>query len=158
YLQRAWISYLSGLAVVAGLIFTRVFGHVEFLLLNSHLVNLGRGISSEVGLAPARPASRTYKLQGSLPWEKTWHGLVETAERFGLTSIRLSVLIPRLHEGFFAEWKLARGRRPHRAHETEWTLSLPIVCQSAVVGRLQLKGDRDCQASFDQLASLAEFV
>src|SRR5690606_20660904 len=86
------------------------------------------------------------------------HGLVETAERFGLTSIRLSVLIPRLHEGFFAEWKLARGRRPHRAHETEWTLSLPIVCQSAVVGRLQLKGDRDCQASLDQLASLAELV
>ena len=48
------------------------------------------------------------QLQGSLKWETMWQAMVESAERFNLTKIRLNLFLPRLHEDFFATWQRKR--------------------------------------------------
>jgi UDP-GlcNAc:undecaprenyl-phosphate GlcNAc-1-phosphate transferase len=152
YFASEWIGIITVVLVLGVLISTRVFGHVELMLLNRQLLGLGRSIISGAG---SQTSQSTHRLQGSLQWEeKIWNALVESAERFKLTRIRLSLYLPHLHEDFYATWR----RRDAGPASKTWRIELPLVADGLVVGDLQVTGNQDPQAASAHLASFLDFI
>ncbi len=143
YVQReASGLWVAGVVIVA-LIATRVFGHVELILLNNALVGLGR---SWVPFANSAPHARTnsLQLQGTLAWEKLWESLVESSNRFGLSQITLNLHSPTLHEDFYATWQRAEKLDADEA----WHISVPINMRGQTAGRLLVS----CAPTSDNVA------
>jgi UDP-GlcNAc:undecaprenyl-phosphate GlcNAc-1-phosphate transferase len=152
YFASDWIGIVVVLVVVFLLISTRVFGHVELMLLNRQLLGIGRSIVSGGG---GQTTQSTHRLQGSLQWEeKIWNALVESAERFKLTQIRLSLYLPHLHEDFYATW---RRRAAGPAFKT-WRIELPLVADEMVIGSLHVTGNQDPKAASAHLATFLDFI
>lgn len=151
YFNREWIGLATVAVVVGLLITTRVFGHVELMLLNRQIMGIGRSI---VGRADQGPSQATHRLQGSLAWEeKIWNALVESADRFNLTKIRLNLYLPHLHEDFYATW----SRRAAGGHKT-WRIDLPLVADGMTIGYLHVIGNQDPRATSAQLSSFLDFI
>jgi hypothetical protein len=90
-----------------------------------------------------------------LQWEeKIWNALVESAERFSLTRIRLNLYLPHLHEDFYATWQ----RRAAGTAGTAWRMELPLVANGMTVGYLHVTGDQDSRTASAQLASFLDFI
>jgi UDP-GlcNAc:undecaprenyl-phosphate GlcNAc-1-phosphate transferase len=152
YFSSEWIGIVTVLFVLGTLITTRLFGHVELMLLNRQLLGIGRSIVSGTG---EKSSQSTHRLQGSLQWEeKIWNALVESAERFNLTRIRLNLYLPHLHEDFFATWR----RRAAGAANKAWRMELPLVANGMTVGYLHVTGDQDARTASAQLASFLDFI
>jgi UDP-GlcNAc:undecaprenyl-phosphate GlcNAc-1-phosphate transferase len=152
YFASEWIGIVTVLFVLGTLITTRLFGHVELMLLNRQLLGIGRSIVSGAG---EKSSQATHRLQGSLQWEeKIWNALVESAERFSLTRIRLNLYLPHLHEDFYATWQ----RRAAGTAGTAWRMELPLVANGMTVGYLHVTGDQDSRTASAQLASFLDFI
>jgi UDP-GlcNAc:undecaprenyl-phosphate GlcNAc-1-phosphate transferase len=152
YFANEWIGMVTVLVVLGALITTRLFGHVELMLLNRQLLGIGRTIVSGGG---EKSSQSTHRLQGSLQWEeKIWNALVESAERFNLTRIRLNLYLPHLHEDFYATW---RGQAIGPATKV-WRLELPLVADGMAVGYLHVTGNQDPRTASAQLASFLDFI
>ncbi len=154
YFQNEWIGVTTVIVVLAVLISTRVFGHVELMLLNSRLVGLGRSIVS-FNDKDERPTHSSHQLQGSLQWEeKIWNALVESAERFDLTRLRLNLYLPHLHEDFYATW----SRKTPVVSSKTWRMDLPLLVDGATIGHLHVIGHQDVRGASAQLSSFLDFV
>jgi UDP-GlcNAc:undecaprenyl-phosphate GlcNAc-1-phosphate transferase len=153
YYYSEWYGVLGVLVVFGLLVFTRVFGHVELMLLNTKLLGLGRAIVDWGGEKTARHYS--HQLQGKLQWEeKIWVALVESAERFNLTRLRLNMYLPHLHEDFHATWK-----RPHRIETgLPWKLDIPLSADGMPIGTLHVVGVQDPRSASAQLAEFLDFL
>jgi UDP-GlcNAc:undecaprenyl-phosphate GlcNAc-1-phosphate transferase len=152
YLNTEWIGVVTVLLTLGALVSTRLFGHVELMLLNRQLLGIGRSIVSG---GEEKPSQVTHRLQGSLQWEeKIWNALVESAERFNLTRIRLNLYLPHLHEDFYATW---RGRTAGPATKV-WKLELPLVAEGMAVGYLHVTGNQDPRTASAQLANFLDFI
>jgi UDP-GlcNAc:undecaprenyl-phosphate GlcNAc-1-phosphate transferase len=152
YFSREWIGFAAVLLVVGTLITTRVFGHVELMLLNRRLLGIGRSI---VAGGDERPSHSAHCLQGSLQWEaKIWNALVESAERFNLTHIRLNLYLPHLHEDFYATWRHRLSAPANKA----WRIDLPLIVDGAAVGYLHVAGDEDPKGASATIASFLDFI
>jgi UDP-GlcNAc:undecaprenyl-phosphate GlcNAc-1-phosphate transferase len=153
YFSSEWIGIVTVLFVLGTLITTRLFGHVELMLLNRQLLGIGRSIVSGAG---EKSSQATHRLQGSLQWEeKIWNALVESAERFNLTRIRLNLYLPHLHEDFYATW---RRRAAAAAANKAWRMDLPLVANGMTVGSLHVAGDQDSRTASAQWASFLDFI
>lgn len=150
YFRSELLGLMIVLAVIVALVATRIFGHVELLLLNNQLVGLGRS------LVPFAGASRnsSVQLQGSLPWERLWASLVESSERFGLCRIKLNVHLPHMHEAFYATWS---GRGPADP-DAVWQMSVPIHLGGVDVGRLRVVGEPTWSSVNDQIREFLDFA
>jgi UDP-GlcNAc:undecaprenyl-phosphate GlcNAc-1-phosphate transferase len=152
FFANEWIGIVTVLFVLGTLITTRLFGHVELMLLNRQLLGIGRSIVSGAG---EKSSQATHRLQGSLQWEeKIWNALVESAERFSLTRIRLNLYLPHLHEDFYATWR----RRAAGTAGKAWRMELPLVANGMSVGYLHVTGDQDSRTASAQLASFLDFI
>lgn len=152
YYEKEWIGIASVLSVIALLIFTRMFGHVELLLLNKRLFGLGRFVSP---FASDENVSQTsVNLQGDRSWEDLWGALVESAERFHLVKMRLNLAMPKLHEDFFATWK--RAGNHHR--DLLWQVDIPLVVDGLPVGRLSVTGLQNADSASGEMSQFIDFV
>ncbi|MGC4005802.1 MAG: MraY family glycosyltransferase [Pirellulales bacterium] len=152
YFRNEWIG-LAGIVIVFGiLVATRMFGHVELLLLNSKLVGVGKTL---LAWGMPRPSNQsTHRLQGNLQWEqKIWSALVEAAERHGLTNLRLNLYLPKLHEDFHAVWK---SSSLVRTTGQDCRTQIPLVVDGVVIGGLEVAGRRHEGLSASE--QLTEFV
>jgi len=136
YRQNELLAIASVVAVVGMLIFTRFFGHAEFLLLCRRLKIVasslmpwrrnGEGLSREVSV----------RLQGSRPWEELWQMLVDFAERYQLSTVQLNVHLPLVDEDYHADWRSTTQPEPIR----QWHVEFPLVASGMPVGRLKVTG------------------
>jgi UDP-GlcNAc:undecaprenyl-phosphate/decaprenyl-phosphate GlcNAc-1-phosphate transferase len=153
YYENEWLGIGVTLGVLAILIFTRMFGYVEMVLLNTRLFGFGRHISpSSTGKDKIRHTSMA--LQGNLKWEEWWGTLVESAERFQLVKMRLNLSLPRLHEDFYATWSKAGNHR----RENLWQADIPLVVNGLHVGRLFASGVQDEALASREIAQFMQFV
>ena len=153
YLRNEAIGVAVAGIVIIALIATRVFGHVELILLNNALVGLGRSWVP-FSNSPAVARASSVQLQGTLAWEKLWESLVESADRFGLAQITLNLHSPTLHEDFFATWK--RAEKPDA--DAAWHISVPIEMRGQTAGRLRVVGDPTGGSVAEQLQEFLDFV
>jgi UDP-GlcNAc:undecaprenyl-phosphate GlcNAc-1-phosphate transferase len=152
YYGSEWIGVITVLAVLGVLITSRIFGHVELMLINRQLLGLGRSIVSG---GEVKASQSTHRLQGSLQWEeKIWNALVESAERFNLTRIRLNLYLPHLHEDFYATWR----RRAPGPSSKVWRIDLPLVADGVTIGYLHVSGSQDPKMASAHLSSFLDFI
>ncbi len=135
YFQREWLGWAGILIVFCLLVGSRLFGHVELLLLNSKVMGFGRALVKWGG--NRRSNQTTQQLQGKLQWEeKIWIALIESAERFGIKQLKLNLYLPHLHEDFHASWK-APNQDPT---QQQWRLQLPLTTSEMIIGSLDVIG------------------
>jgi UDP-GlcNAc:undecaprenyl-phosphate GlcNAc-1-phosphate transferase len=151
-----WVGPFAVVFVLGVLVTTRLFGHTELMLLNSRIFGFGRLFPNHDDFDRASlPAERTcMQLQGSLPWEKAWEALVESAPRFHLIRIHLNLNLPQRHEDFFASWR--SGEKTLR--EDVWSIDVPLTVDGEVVGRLKVEGTQCDSPCLTQMGDLLEFL
>jgi UDP-GlcNAc:undecaprenyl-phosphate/decaprenyl-phosphate GlcNAc-1-phosphate transferase len=147
------IALFTALGVIALLMPTRLFGHVEALLVKERLVGLGKSLLKPRPHDPARQL--TVSLQGTADWSELWGDLTARALELNLRQVRLDVNAPALHENFHARWD-------RHALETEtpdlWRAEIPLAAHGRIVGRLEVAGQRDDEPIWQKIARIARLV
>lgn len=154
-LHQDMFAVMSVLVVFGTLVGTGVFGHAEFLL----LVNLFKNLAAVTLKPVARPTGNArhvrIQLQGSRNWDDIWEQLKQSAELLELTSVKLDVNLPALHEGYHAAWQ----RSEAGVEDESWTTDLPILVKGRRIGRLEISGTRYPDGSvYGWLGQLAELL
>jgi len=156
--QNEWLAFLSVVCVCGILIFSRVFGHSECMLLLRLIKTLISSFSS-------RPSRRERpqlmpiqsRLTDSKDWEILWETLTEYAERFDLSSVQLNINLPAINEVYYANWE----RRTRKSELHVWTSEIPLMAHQHTVGKLRIRGEWNeghvCQWMGDLLTGLHPF-
>ena len=155
YFKIEWLGFATVLAVIGFLIFTRVFGHVEFVLLNARLFGFGRFLSRTATSEGDDEAKHTrVSLQGTRQWEELWGALVESAQKFHLVKMQLNLSLPRLHESFYATWS-----KPGRhSKDLSWQADIPLIVDGQSVGRLHVTGLQNEEYASKEMNQFIDFV
>jgi len=146
--------------VAAFLVSTQTFGHIEFALLRERVRLTTRALATRESDSENSYQERRIRLQGSDDWERLWIGLTESAERYALTSVRLTIDVPALHQSFFGTWQLNPEQRSGAAARgCVWTVETPLAVDGRSVGHLTISGrpgDRPTLGHISQVVDFAE--
>jgi len=140
--------------VVGILVATRVFGHVEMLLLASRAKALGRSMLRPVVRQGDDTLEASVRLQGNRPWDQLWTALAEFADKLNLNRIRLDVSLPSACEDFHASWQRPTRCDPHEL----WTTEIPLFVGAQVVGRLAVAGQHEGGSSCQYIERLMDLL
>ncbi len=154
YYENEWLGVGVALVVLSLLIFSRLFGWVELLLLNSRLLGFGRRLSPFAAKTTGDIRHTSMALQGTLKWEEWWGTLAESAAKFHVVKMRLNLSLPRLHEEFYATWQKAGNHR----RELLWQADIPLVVSGHPVGRLCVTGMQNENLASREMNQFIEFV
>jgi UDP-GlcNAc:undecaprenyl-phosphate GlcNAc-1-phosphate transferase len=154
YLQNEWIAWTSVAAVITLLILMGIFGHVELALVRARVRSTTRALASRSEGAGRRVSESRIRLQGSQEWDHLWTALTESAEHYNLTRIELTLDLPALHEGFYANWSCpAEG-----ASGQDWRVVCPLSVGSQKIGTLVVMGVDHEEASLRHIGRVADFL
>jgi UDP-GlcNAc:undecaprenyl-phosphate GlcNAc-1-phosphate transferase len=145
--NNEWIVLLTMLSIVSILIFTRLFGFAEAMLIKEQVMSL---------LQTTRHTQQMeVRLQGTGDWQRLWILLTDEAVRLNLQQMLLDVNAPSLHEGYHARWS-----RFHDAGEapTLWRFEIPLSQNGCSIGRLLIAGHPDNDPVWSKIATLTELV
>jgi UDP-GlcNAc:undecaprenyl-phosphate GlcNAc-1-phosphate transferase len=136
------------------LVVTRVFGHVEFLLL---IAKAKKFVMSFALWRQHHGDEELMRLQGTKEWEHLWRTLTEFAERFDLSQIRLNLNLHNIHEEFHAQWE----RRGAPDIQELWRCDIPLHLCEIPVGKVSLAGvcraESACEWMGELIAGLKPF-
>ncbi len=135
--KSEWIVLVTVLAVIAFLISTKTFGHIEFALIRERFRQHGLAFKSDE-TGHMVPKHGTVRLQGNHEWERLWDVLVENSTQLDLTRLQMTIHIPAVHEAFYANWKAPKD--PELDPDSVWKLSHPILMGSENIGKLEFSG------------------
>lgn len=153
-LQSDWISVVSILLALGTLVATRAFGFAELELLCKRSLGFSKSLIGRRGAHGANARMQKVRLQGSREWDIVWMSLVEFAEKHGLAKIALDLNMPWLHEGFHANWHIAK--MPDSSER--WTLKIPIQSQGKILGRVEVMGQLIDTESYVVIERLMELL
>jgi UDP-GlcNAc:undecaprenyl-phosphate GlcNAc-1-phosphate transferase len=136
-LRTELVAVISGIAIVAMFIVSRMFGHSELRLLASRIKLLARSSFRLNDPSQGGGAQSAIHLQGDREWERLWTGLREAAIDLPVNNIELNVNAPMIQEDFHASWT-----RRTTDVETIWRFDFPLVALGHRIGRLRLVGER----------------
>lgn len=155
--RNEFIAIITIVAVLAFLIFTRTFGHIEFALLRDRVRFPVLFRTKNDGDESALSRTTCIRLQGSREWDKLWAAITESADDYQLLRLKLSLSIPALHEAFFATWESAI--RDEKQHEDRtWRLLHPLVLDNEPVGTLEITGVTTEGSTLGQVIPVLEFL
>ncbi|MCA9235117.1 MAG: undecaprenyl/decaprenyl-phosphate alpha-N-acetylglucosaminyl 1-phosphate transferase [Planctomycetales bacterium] len=157
YTGLDYYAMAAAVGVFVALASAKVFGHVEVLLVAKRTSGALRRVLRRKSVEPDSPTETVVHLQGTRVWQVFWEGLTEAAQRHGLSSLRLTVNIPRLHEQFYANWNQPSCRQDP-VGVAGWELSLPLTHHGTTVGKLSATGRQNGAAGAQQLQELLEYV
>ncbi len=158
YLRNEWIALITVVAVMVFLVFTRTFGHIEFALLRGRMRNFANSLVRYDGGGGLNMRESCIQLQGSREWSKLWAAIVEAAEGYHLTRVKLTIDIPLLHESFYATWETSRSVHSD-AHL--WRLTHPLVVDGDLVGQMDLSGETENgkkESTLSQIGQVLDFL
>jgi UDP-GlcNAc:undecaprenyl-phosphate GlcNAc-1-phosphate transferase len=153
HMQSDLIALVVALSIVAILVATRLFGHVELLLLASQAKSLARSL---VRFNPSGNLTyeATVRLQGSQQWELLWESLTEFADKLNLRRIQLNVNQPASQEGYHASWE-----RPCKSDQQHlWHTEIPLFASGRLIGRLLVTGEPNGASSCQLIESLMDLL
>lgn len=148
------VAILAMIILIAGLIWSRVFGHAEARLLASHTRRVGGSLVSKVRKGQQKAHSSGVPLQGNREWDDVWSPLIEFAEKNRLCQLKLDLNMPWQHEGYHGFWSC--GELPER--ETQWSVKLPIICQRRCIGRLEIIGEAEGESQLESLEAFSFLI
>jgi UDP-GlcNAc:undecaprenyl-phosphate/decaprenyl-phosphate GlcNAc-1-phosphate transferase len=136
HFRKDAVAIVTMIFVIAALAACRVFGHVEFGLVIRRLAVPWRWRLAGDGANSNGAFQTVYHLYGSRNWNDLWTALTESAENFGLIRMEFRILMPAIHESFFAVWTKPNGA----AEEEQWSVRSPLFFDGQLVGNLLLAG------------------
>ena len=149
------VAVVATLLVFSALGGARVFGHGELALIRSQSRSLARTII--LGRLPGvqkMASQEAVHLQGHRGWEKLWTALIESAEDYYLSSMRLTINIPRLHESYYGNWKQATSP----VSSEVWRVVLPLHLHGESIGKISLSGDMSKTQGVKNLQQVLDFI
>lgn len=155
YMQEEWIALVTVLAVMVFLVFTQTFGHIEFALLKGRMGHFANSLLVSEATRQASLRESSIQLQGSREWRKLWAAIVEAADGYQLTRIKLTIDIPLLHESFYATWETSRTM-PGDAQI--WRLTHPLVVDGTLVGHMDIAGQTQPNAKESTLSQIGQVL
>ncbi len=148
------LAVVISFCVVGVLVATRVFGHVELMLLRETSHKVGRTLLRLIGAGKFTGQETSIRLQGTRPWDQLWNSLIEFTDKFNLHTIRLDVNIPAFHEGYHASWA-----SPVRCDSSKlWRTEIPLFADEQMLGRLTITGQRDETSVCEVIDRLMDFL
>ena len=148
------IMLITCFSIVTIFIVTGAFGRVELLLVGSRISRAGRKLISPIFPRQAGAWQVSIRLQGSQQWNLLWETFVESADKLKLSSIRLDVNLPTIHESFHASWE--RPKQP--SSDKCWHVEVPLVVNSHSVGRVCIQGERNRHSACQDIQQLMELI
>jgi UDP-GlcNAc:undecaprenyl-phosphate/decaprenyl-phosphate GlcNAc-1-phosphate transferase len=152
YSKNEGIAVLTAGIVLGALVATRYFGHSECRLLAQKVL----GVTSSFVRLPNRPkkapAPFKSRFHGKREWDLLWESLLEMAEKFDLSSVRLNVSAPSIGEEYHATWE-----RKHPPHASRiWSTEVPLFAGVISVGRLSVAGAASDESGFGYLTDFLD--
>ena len=92
------------------------------------------------------------RFHGKREWDLLWEALLEMAERFDLSSVRLNVSAPSIGEEYHATWE--RKHPPHASRV--WSSEVPLFAGKISVGRLCVSGAATTISGFGYLSEFLD--
>ncbi|HEX4148205.1 MAG TPA: MraY family glycosyltransferase, partial [Pirellulales bacterium] len=154
YFKNEAIAAAGVVIVVSVLVTTRLFGHAEFLLVTNSFMNIGASLFSPGRRDRRTVRKKTIHLQGSRKWEPLWDVLTAAAAQLELSSLRLNMNLPWLHENYHATW----NREHTEAAHDLWHADFPLQVQGRTVGHLRASGSTRNAAASEWVIKFAELV
>jgi len=148
YLKDERMAIATLVAVLGTLVVTRLFGHSECRLLAEKLL----GMAASFIRLPHKSKAIKSRFQGQREWELLWEAVLELAERFDLSSVRLNVNSPAIGEEYHASWE----RKEHPAASRLWKTEIPLFLGNLTVGRLTVSGAVTDDSPFGHLSEFLE--
>ncbi len=152
-LSSELLAVVSIVAVATILVFTRLFGHAEFLLIKERLIGLVVSFFSWRSSKDAHALE--VRLQGSADWKELWRTLIECASKLDLRTVRLDVNAPAIYEGYHARWDRFDQNSDT---QTAWRFEIPLIVRGQMVGRLEIAGNRDDESARRKVAKIAKLA
>jgi UDP-GlcNAc:undecaprenyl-phosphate GlcNAc-1-phosphate transferase len=158
-LVSAWtksdaVALVAALAVVGTLAVTGWFGRGEFVMLSSRLWHTGRSLVRRSDTNRWTTLESTTRIQGSRQWEVLWATLTESAEKLGLTMIRLNIHAAAIQETFSASWE--SPMRPDASHP--WEMKMPLLVAGHSVGCLEIAGENHGQSNAETIELVQDLL
>jgi UDP-GlcNAc:undecaprenyl-phosphate GlcNAc-1-phosphate transferase len=150
-LKHEMLAVVSAISVIGILVAGRLFGHAELALLIKRVSAIG----SSLVRFPVQGQGRGFAihLQGSVPWINLWTGLQQQSDELGITSLRLDVNLPALHENYHATWNQTSDSTS--TVEDHWCAQIPLSVDGRVFGRIAVVGQRNARPIWEKIAALA---
>lgn len=155
YMHAEWIALVTVLGVMLFLVFTQTFGHIEFALLKGRMRHLANSLVVSEAARQTGLRESSIQLQGSREWRKLWAAIVEAADGYGLSRIKLTIDIPLLHESFYATWETSR---PVASDAQVWRLTHPLIVDGTLVGQMDMAGETQVDAKASTLAQIQQVL
>jgi len=154
YYQYEWIAWATVALVITLLVLMGIFGHVELALVKARVRSTTQALASRSEGTGRRVSESRIHLQGSQEWDHLWTALTESAEHYNLTRIELTLDLPALNEGFYANWSCPAAG----ASGQDWRLVCPLLIGNQKIGTLVVMGaDRD-GAALRHVGEVADFL
>lgn len=154
HFDHSYIAILTVLGMIALLIVTKTFGHIEFALVRDQVRDATSALTTRGRKARDHHESRIC-LQGSQQWDHLWTALTESAQRHNLAQVELTLNLPALHEGFFAKWKSTKSSC---ASWKSWRLASPLLVDGQNVGLISVVGPATDDASLAHVGEIADLL
>ncbi len=151
--RNEWIALAVASTVILGCVLAKVFGHNEFQLLRTRAQDFARSLFRLSSSRDTPGAMSVMQIQGRLDWTPVWRDLRVLAQSRDLLRVELQISAPRLHECYHAEW----FRRTVDADQ-QWLMSVPVIHQRTIVGRIDLCGELNWTCLHSSAEQLAEIV
>jgi hypothetical protein len=133
--KNEMVAIISGAAIIALFIVSRLFGHAELRLLGTRVYATG---ASFLEYRPRKRATKSsVRIQGSREWMQLWDSLTEAVEELPVHKVELNVHAPMFQEGFHASWT-----RPSSGPDDTWRLDLPLVVDGNRIGQIGFAGEK----------------
>jgi hypothetical protein len=153
YFRKDVVAIGTMVFVVGTLITCRIFGHVEFRLVIHRLTPRFRWRLDSQSESSKGGVQRSHQLYGSRNWGNLWAALTESAETFGLMRMEFRILIPSIHESFYAVWSKPNGA----TDEEQWSAKSPLFLDGQLAGSLVLAG-HSRQSAIQAISAVADFL
>ncbi len=145
--ENEWIVLLTTLSIISILIFTRVFGFAEAMLVKQRVFGF---------FQPTKQTTQMeVRLQGTGDWQRLWVLLTDEAIRLNLQQMLLDVNAPSLHEGYHARW--SRFQEADEAPSL-WRFEIPLSSSGVAIGRLLIAGLPDQEPVWLKMQTLTKVV
>lgn len=151
------IAFFTVGAVLVFLVLTKTFGHIEVALIRDRFRHTNLPFQGNDRSAAGNRHS-SFHLQGSREWDKLWAAIVESAEDYQLTKLKLSINIPAVNESFYASW--ASTRVGDEASDRVWKVSTPLTLDGQNVGKFDISGAAEdaARSTFAQMIQVLDFL
>jgi len=147
YQKNEMLAFGSVVAVFGMLIVTRVFGHVESLLLIAKLKKFFMSFTRDAG---HERNQELMQLQGTKEWEHLWLTLTQFAERFDLSQVRLNLNLHSINEEFHAKWE----RKSPPDLQEYWSCDIPLHLRDMPLGKVSLMGSCRSESACEWMGEL----